>query len=130
MRGQASVELILIVAITVVLGFLVLVKYTNSHEGIFINATARQALIQEIGSLDTKYTLENVQSALCGSGQNAELRISVIMQPGTKAGDCGRIANKVATAVSLASGRSAQAEKVYFNQPEALKCTTITRQCP
>ena len=122
MRAQASVELILIVAITVVLGFLVLVKYTNAHEGVFVNAMARQELVHQIGLMDTKYTLEKIQSVSCGSGQAAYLKVSVVIQPNPNATDRSAMASAVAQAASSASGRGVTVANVFFNDPSSLKC--------
>ena len=65
MKGQASIELIIIAGLIIALSAAVAGKFLAVQDETMATAAARQGLISEIQKLDNKYILEKVEAAKC-----------------------------------------------------------------
>lgn len=77
MKGQTSMELIMIVGIVVIMTFAVGTKYLNAQGEIFIDSAARQSFISESSKLDTKYYLKKTEVLECEN----DVKINYVTEP-------------------------------------------------
>ncbi len=116
--GQSSIELIIIVSLAVVLCFLVLSRFSTLQDSIFTSASARQALINQMGQMDSNYNIIKINEAECDDS----IRVNVQVSQVPNAGDQIAISKKVEAGVISTRNIGGKFVSVFFNEPVKLLC--------
>ncbi len=119
MKGQTSIELVLIISISILLAMMVLGKFTGLQESVFTAASTRSQLITEIEKLNTKYDVKKVDFAECP--ENIRLNITIKPDPAAN-GDDLSLSAKLKDAVKTTRNLGAKTVCVAYNNPTSLLC--------
>ncbi|HLC92205.1 MAG TPA: hypothetical protein VJH23_00695 [archaeon] len=128
MKGQASIELIIIITLALALSIGVLGKFSGVQEGIFTSASARQQLITEMEKLDTHYDVRGIATAECAASTSGNIRVNVTIKPDPKIigtspnTDDTKITPKVRAAICSTRNLGTKTVCIAYNDPSRLDC--------
>lgn len=124
-RGQASIEIIIIVAVVVIVSMLIVNRYLVLHEDITILASARQKLISEVEKAQTKYAVLKVDTAQC---QN-DIKFNITIRPNPETlpanapiKDSEVFREGIKKAINADLNPKGKTITVSYNTPTSLKC--------
>jgi|SRR3989344_7864207 len=124
MKGQSSIELLLVITVAMLLCALVLGRFMSVQDGVFTSASARQQLVASLEGLDTKYDVNGIAFAECSE----DVRVNVAIRPNPKGVGTAPntedtlITPAVQDAVKSTRNLGAKAVCVSYNDPASLNC--------
>ncbi len=120
MRGQASVEVITIIAIAVIIAFIVLSRFTPLQDTIFTSAAVRQAAISGAERLDTKYIITEARVTECPA--SIKINVGINPTPGVGNNDNTTLTANITPAVNFIRNTAGKTVSVSYNDPLNLLC--------
>ncbi|HIH10248.1 MAG TPA: hypothetical protein HA254_06310 [Candidatus Diapherotrites archaeon] len=112
MKGQASIEIIFLIGLTLLLSFMLVSRVFAVQDSVFTQATMRQELISTIDKFDKKYDVNVINSKECGS----EIRVDIEIKPLPSPDEQSEIKDSLIGGAAKVRS-SAKTFDIRFNEP-------------